>query len=142
MHCAKRFITNNYPSAWWGKTFVDTLDEVTKNKRKSHGIGSPTTTTNGIDNHASPVGGGQRAVTFHLDSEPSSDSDSQHHEFMKKQAAAISGRDFVNSPIPPGTPIKKGEILGPSGAASDPFLDVKVNGNGNGHSVLPMREKV
>jgi hypothetical protein len=112
-------------SAWWGKTFVDTLSDVCKEhifEYKPNSIGA---IQNNTDNPKPEV---VKSVSFSLDdSETGSSVDDskgeqgeegklseEHQDFLKKQAAAITAKDFVNSPKP-GTPVQTGEFLGANG---------------------------
>ena len=106
-----------------------------------------------------------KSVAFQLNdgiATPNSDdvdpSKSQHQEFMRKQAAAITAKDFGDSTPKPGTPVQRGEIVGADGkpisymapqsalanAATSPSSDgdwSKVEANGNGHASLQDRTR-
>lgn len=149
---------NKYTSAWWGKTFVDTLADVTKNKNKWHGIGSPKPVHYDLGQLTSPSSPSVRStstrdhleppksVAFQLDSDPDvsgneSDASNMHEEFLKKQAnvmgrkegLGIKAEDFGDSSRL-GTPVQRGEIIDKDGKAI-PYMMKGQNGNANGKPV-------
>jgi hypothetical protein len=101
-------------SAWWGKTFVDTLNDVckTRDAHRNKGVASPEGPTYNVK---TPKQEGAKAVSFQLDEDHEVGTTQQHQDFMEKQAAAITAKDFDDSTPTPGSPVQRGEIVGPNG---------------------------